>query len=266
MIRPSYSDDSFGYTLPLPSQFIALSAHGPECHIEHNVLKNVLCFIMWYLVAMEIRVMLFLLVRFYMTYSTGQINVCADFEINRFRIDEVRRYAKIVCFIWRHVTPKRYVVRHGDCDTGQVNVCTDFEIRFKSYGSNSGFRVFGDLDLDLWHMFYFFCHTHCAWCTGISMRSFIRIRRVWMGDMLRLKFWKRPMLYNGVFGCHGNTCYVIFIGAILLYSIGPSNVCIDFEINTYKIDEVRKYANIVFYLTSRDAKTFRHASWELRYF
>ena len=21
------------------------------------------------------------------------------------------------------------------------------------------------------------------------------------------------MLYNGVFGCHGNTCYVIFIGA-----------------------------------------------------
>ena len=50
------------------------------------------------------------------------------------------------------------------------------------------------------------------------------------------------MLYNGVFGCHGNTCYVIFIGAILymLYSIGPINVCTDFEINRYKIDEVRK--------------------------
>ena len=31
-IRPSYSDDSFGYTL---SQFLALSAHGSECHIEH---------------------------------------------------------------------------------------------------------------------------------------------------------------------------------------------------------------------------------------
>ena len=74
------------------------------------------------------------------------------------------------------------------------------------------------------------------------------------------------MLYNGVFGCHGNTCYVIFIGAILymLYSIGPINVCTDFEINRYKIDEVRKYANIAFYLiylTSRDAKTLRHASW-----
>ena len=70
------------------------------------------------------------------------------------------------------------------------------------------------------------------------------------------------MLHNGVFGCHGNTCYVIFIGAIfyMLYSIGPINVCTDFEINRYKIDEVRKYANIAFYLiylTSRDAKTLR---------
>ena len=67
------------------------------------------------------------------------------------------------------------------------------------------------------------------------------------------------MLYNGVFGCHGNTCYVIFIGAIfyMLYSIGPINVCTDFEINRYKIDEVRKYANISFYLTSCDAKTLR---------
>ena len=58
-------------------------------------------------------------------------------------------------------------------------------------------------------------------------------------------------------------CYVIFIGA-MLYSIGPINVCTDFEINRYKIEEVRKYAKIVFYLiylTSRDAKTLRHASW-----
>ena len=51
---------------------------------------------------------------FYIIYSTGQINVCTDFEINRFRIDEVRKYATIVYFIWRHVTQKRYVVRHGD--------------------------------------------------------------------------------------------------------------------------------------------------------
>ena len=47
-----------------------------------------------------------------MIYSTGQINVCTDFEINRFRIDEVRKYAKIVCFIWRH--GRDYVLRHGE--------------------------------------------------------------------------------------------------------------------------------------------------------
>ena len=61
-----------------------------------------------------------------------------------------------------------------------------------------------------------------------------------------------------------NTCYVIFIGAILymLYSIGPINVCTDFEINRYKIDEVRIYAKIAFYLiylTLRDAKMLHHA-------
>ena len=38
------------------------------------------------------------------------------------------------------------------------------------------------------------------------------------------------MLYNVVFGCHGNTCSVIFIGAIFymidLYSTGQINVCV----------------------------------------
>ena len=50
------------------------------------------------------------------------------------------------------------------------------------------------------------------------------------------------MLYNGVFGCHGNTCYDIFIGAILstIHSIGPINVCA--------------------------AKTVRRTSWRLRHF
>ena len=78
------------------------------------------------------------------------------------------------------------------------------------------------------------------------------------------------MLYNGVFGCHGNTCYVIFIGAIfyMLYSIGPNNVCTDFQINWYKIDEVRKYAKIVFYLiylTSRDAKNITRNLYDFRF-
>ena len=74
------------------------------------------------------------------------------------------------------------------------------------------------------------------------------------------------MLYNGVFGCHGNTCYVIFIGAIfyMLYSIGPINVCTDFEINPYKIDEARKYAKIVFYLTHVTQKRYvmRHGDYD----
>ena len=28
-----------------------------------------------------------------------------------------------------------------------------------------------------------------------------------------LSFEKRPMLYNGIFGCHANICYVILINA-----------------------------------------------------
>ena len=81
-------------------------------------------------------------------------------------------------------------------------------------------------------------------------------------------FEKRPMLYNGVFGCHGNMCYVIFIGAIFFikYSTGQINV---FEINRFRIDEVRKYA-CIFYLTSRDTKRYvvRHGDYDTsdRYF
>ena len=78
--------------------------------------------------------MLFVLVQFfYIIYSTGQINVCTNFEINRFRIDEVRKYATIVYFIWRHVTQKRYVVRHEDYDTADRYFDKEhFEINQKS--------------------------------------------------------------------------------------------------------------------------------------
>ena len=49
------------------------------------------------------------------------------------------------------MTQKRYVMRHGDYDTSDRYCDKEhFETnRFKSYGSNSGVRVFGDLDLDL---------------------------------------------------------------------------------------------------------------------
>ena len=78
----------------------------------------------------------------------------------------------------------------------------------------------------------------------------------------------------GIFVYHGNTCYVILIGAVLcmIHNIGLINVCTDFEINRYKLRKykVRKYAKIVFYLTSRCAKTVCRTSWGLhtsdRYF
>ena len=31
---------------------------------------------------------------------------------------------------------------------------TLYDFRFKRYGSNSGFNVFDDIDLDIWHMLY----------------------------------------------------------------------------------------------------------------
>ena len=58
------------------------------------------------------------------------------------------------------------------------------------------------------------------------------------------------MLYNGVFGCHGNTCYVILLVLFfyIIHSTGQINVCTDFEINRFRIDEVRKYATIVYFI------------------
>ena len=129
---------------------------------------------MGYLVALEIRVISLLVQFFYMIYSTGQINVCTDFEINRFRIDEVRKYATIVCFIWRHVTQKRYGLDTSDRYFDKEH----FETNQKS------------LRLPV------YCHTHCAWCTGISMRSFIRIHPVWMSDMLHaVKVLKKALCF-----------------------------------------------------------------------
>ena len=42
----------------------------------------------------------------------------------------------------------------------------------------------------------------------------------------------------------------------------------DFEINRYTIYECKKHTNIVFYLTSHDAKSVRRTSWGVsdRYF
>ena len=58
------------------------------------------------------------------------------------------------------------------------------------------------------------------------------------------------MLHNGIFGCHGNICYVIFINKLLcnVHSTCAINVCTNFEINRYKIDEFRSHAKIVCFI------------------
>ena len=71
----------------------------------------------------------------YMIHSIGPINVCTNFEINRYKIDEVRKYTKIVFYLTLCDAKKTRCVRNL------------YDFWLKNYGSNSAFRVFGDLDL-----------------------------------------------------------------------------------------------------------------------
>ena len=64
-----------------------------------KVLTNALCFVMGYFVAMETCYVTFIDVCFCNIHIIGTINVCTNFEINRYNIDEFRKYANIVCFI-----------------------------------------------------------------------------------------------------------------------------------------------------------------------
>ena len=57
---------------------------------------------------------------------------------------------------------------------------------------------------------------------------------------------KRLMLYNGIFGCHGNICYVILINAFLQDTYYRSNLCVR-SIGTH-IDYFRKHAKIVCFI------------------
>ena len=107
-------------------------------------------FIMGYLVAMEIRDTLFLSGQFlYMLHSIGPINVCTNFEMSRYKIDEVRKYAKFVFYLTSRDAKlvRRFVmgtptvligilIRHIVKPTRSL-----YDFRYKSYGSNSGFRL-----------------------------------------------------------------------------------------------------------------------------
>ena len=138
-----------------------------------KVLKNALCFIMGYLVAMEIRVTLFLLVQFC---------ICL------YKIDEVRKYAKIAFYLTsRDAKTLRHAswgLRHFWLVFWQGTFWNQPEV-----STTSGSKVMAQIVVFVFSLTLTFdlcsivCHTHCAWCTGISMRSFIRIRPVILGDM-----------------------------------------------------------------------------------
>ena len=89
-----------------------------------------------------------------MIHSIGLINACTNFEINRYKIDEVRKYAKIVFYLTSR-DAKRVGRTSWGLDTLILirNIVKPtrslYDFRFKSYGSNSDFRIFVDLDPDL---------------------------------------------------------------------------------------------------------------------
>ena len=90
-----------------------------------------------------------------------------------------------------------------------------------------------------------------------------------MGDMPRLNLLKMPYaLQWGIWlPWKYVLCYFDWCNFCMIHSLGPINVCTDFEINRYKIDEFRKHAKkIMFYLTSCDAKMVHRTSWVLCHF
>ena len=161
---------------PWPSTYVLFLSHALDelespCEVHNNpssinewyaavnVLKNALCFIMGYLVAMEIRVTLFCFICCIM-HSIGPINVCTDVEISRYKIDEFKKKSNIY-FIWRHV-----VFRSGTF-WNQPEVSTT--CGSKVMAQTVVFMFLVTLTFDICSMF---CHTHWAGCTGISMWTY----------------------------------------------------------------------------------------------
>ena len=126
-----------------------------------EVLKNVLCFMMGFFPSHGNMCPVLLIDAFFAKDHTflGPINACKNVEINRYKIDDFRKHAKIVWFIWRHGTQidaSRLIgmsIRNILQPTWSL-----YDFRFKRYGSNNGFHVFGYLDLDLWPILYLFSH------------------------------------------------------------------------------------------------------------
>ena len=90
-----------------------------------------------------------------MIHSICPINVCTDFEINRYKIVEFRKHEKIVCYLTSRDAKTVRRTSWGLWDTSDryfdqehlkpIRSLYDFQL--KSYGSNIGFQGFCDLDL-----------------------------------------------------------------------------------------------------------------------
>ena len=96
--------------------------------------------------------------------------------------------------------------------------------------------------------------------TGVDFEELCSL----LAETYNIEIWKNSLYFiMGIFRCHGNVRYVDLIDAIFckVHSIGPSNMCINFEKNRLIIDDFRKSEkNRMFSLTSRSAKTWRHMS------
>ena len=83
------------------------------------------------------------------------------------------------------------------------------------------------------------------------------------GNKKCYSFEKHPMLYNGIFGCHGNICSVILINAIFARCIVLiQSMCVPMlrSIGT-KLTNLENIQKLYVYLTSRDTNTVRRTSW-----
>ena len=121
-----------------------------------KVLQNALCFIMGYLVTMVIRVMLFVLVQFFILYTVQVKSMCVPIlrsigsELTK--LENMQQLYILFDVTWRK-NGTSYVM---GTTTLLIGILTRnnlkptrslYDFRFKSYGSNSGFRVFSDFDL-----------------------------------------------------------------------------------------------------------------------
>ena len=104
-----------------------------------------------------------------------------------------------------------------------------------------------DLDLDISRLFDLGVFTICPCMTGVIFEGICSL----LAEIYNIEIWKNSLYFiMGIFRCHGNVRYVFLIDAIFckVHSIGPSNMCINFEKNRLRIDDFRKSEKIVCFL------------------